>query len=165
LISIKIGPWRASSMGTIDRRLQETAMGTLARYNPFDDLFKDLGKGYLVRPFPFPADSELAMKIDVKESDKEFVVQAEIPGVKKEDIQLEIDGDVVSIRAEAKKEKEEKKDEKLVYSERSYGMASRSFTLPHAVDEKAAKAEYREGVLKLTLPKKNNGGGRRIAIA
>lgn len=140
-------------------------MGTLARYNPFEDFFKDFGKGYFVRPFPFSADSELSMKIDVKESDKEFVVQAEIPGVKKEDIQLEIDGDVVSVRAEVKQEKEEKQDEKLVYSERSYGMVSRSFTLPHAVDEKAAKAEYKEGVLKLTLPKKNSGGGRRITIA
>ena len=140
-------------------------MANLARINPFEDFFKDFGKGYFVRPFAFPPETELSMKIDVKESDKEFVVQAEIPGVRKEDIQLEIDGDVVSVRAEVKQEKEEK-NEKLVYSERSYGMVSRSFTLPHEIDEKGAKAEYKEGVLRLTLPKKADGGGaRRITIA
>lgn len=139
-------------------------MGTLARLNPFEDLMKDFGKGFFIRPFPFSSETELSMKIDVKESDKDFVVQAEIPGVRKEDIQLEIDGELVSLRAEVKQEKEEKKGEKIVYSERSYGMVSRSFTLPHAIDEKAANAEYKDGVLKLTLPKKSNGSARRIAI-
>jgi HSP20 family protein len=141
-------------------------MGTVTRYNPFEDFFKDFGKGYFVRPFQFPAEAELSMKIDVKEADQEFTVQAEVPGVKKEDIQLEIEGDVVSIRAEVKQEKEEKKGEKLVYSERNYGMVSRSFTLPHEIDEKAARAEYKDGVLRLTLPKKSNGAGaRRITVA
>jgi len=105
------------------------------------------------------------MKIDVKEDDKAFTVRADIPGVRKEDIQIDIDDDVVSVRAEAKQEKEEKKGEKVVYSERSYGMVSRSFTLPASVDEKTAKAEYKDGVLNLTLPKKANGSAKRIAVA
>jgi len=71
----------------------------------------------------------------------------------------------VSLRAEAKQEKEEKKDEKVIYSERSYGMVSRSFSLPTEVDAKGAKAEYKDGVLNLTLPKKSNGGGKRIAVS
>jgi HSP20 family protein len=85
--------------------------------------------------------------------------------VKKEDIQVDIDGNQISVRAEVKREKEEKRGEKTVYSERSYGMVSRSFTLPAEVDEKAAKAEYKDGVLNLVLPKKANGGGKRIAIS
>jgi HSP20 family protein len=140
-------------------------MANITRYNPFEDFFSDFGRGFFVRPLAFPAETELKMKIDVKEDDKGYTVQADIPGVKKEDIQVDIEGDTVSLRAEVKQEKEEKKGEKVVYSERSYGMVSRSFSLPTEVDDKAAKAEYKDGVLKLTLPKKTNGGGHRISIA
>lgn len=136
-------------------------MTNLTRYTPFDDLFK----GFFVRPFPFPAETGLEIKLDVKEGDKEFLVQAEIPGVKKEDITVDVDGDTISLRAESKKEKEEKTGEKMVYSERSYGMVGRTFSLPADVDEKAVKAEYKDGVLKLTLPKKTNGAARRITVA
>ena len=139
-------------------------MANISRYSPFEDFFSDFGKGFFVRPYAFPAETEIKMKIDVTEDDKSYTVQADIPGVKKEDIQVDIDGDTVSVRAEAKQEKEEKKDEKVVYSERSYGMVSRSFSLPSEVDDKGAKAEYKDGVLKLMLPKKSNGGTRRISI-
>jgi HSP20 family protein len=101
----------------------------------------------------------------VSEDEKSFTVKADIPGVKKEDIQIDIDDDRVSIRAEAKKQKEEKKDEKVVYSERAYGMVSRSFTLPADVDANGAKAEYRDGVLNLLLPKKANGTAKRLAVS
>jgi HSP20 family protein len=140
-------------------------MANIARYNPFEDFFSDFGKGYFVRPLALPAETELKMKIDVSEDDKAYTVKADIPGVKKEDIQVDIDGDTVSLRAEMKQEKEEKKGEKVVYSERSYGMVSRSFSLPTDVDDKSAKAEYKDGVLKLVLPKKANGGAHRISIA
>jgi HSP20 family protein len=138
-------------------------MSYLTRYEPFDDFFK----GFFVRPFAFPTGTgtEIAIKLDIKEAEKEFFVEAEIPGVRKEDITVDVEGDTVSLRAEAKKEKEEKKGEKIVYSERSYGMVSRSFTLPVDVDDKAVKAEYKDGVLKLVLPKKTNGAGRRIAVS
>lgn len=140
-------------------------MANIMRYNPFEDLFKDFGKGFWVKPVAFPGETELAMKIDVKEDDRAFTVKADIPGVKKEDIQIDVEDDLVSLRAEMKQEKEEKKDEKVVYSERSYGMVSRSFTLPAGVDPKGAKAEYKDGVLNLMLPKKANGGGKRIAVS
>ena len=71
----------------------------------------------------------------------------------------------LAVKAEAKQEKEEKKGEKVIYSERSYGMASRSFTLPAEVDPKGAKAEYKDGVLNLTLPKKSNGSAKRVTIS
>ena len=135
-------------------------MANITRYDPFEDFFK----GFWMKPVPFPAQTELKMKIDVKEDDKSFIVKADVPGVKKDDIQVDIDGDYVSIRAEAKKEKEEKKDAKVVYSERAYGMVSRSFTLPVDVDAKSATAEYKDGVLNLTLPKKSNGSAKRISV-
>jgi HSP20 family protein len=141
-------------------------MANITRYSPFDDLFNELGKGFWVRPFaPLPGDGELKMKIDVSEDDKAFTVKADVPGVKKDDIQIEVNDDQVSVRAEVKQEKEEKKGEKVVYSERSYGMVSRSFTLPAAVDAKGAKAEYKDGVLTLNLPKKANGSSHRVTVA
>jgi len=136
-------------------------MASITRYDPFEDFFK----GFWMKPVSLPAQAELKMKIDVKEDDKGFTVKADIPGVKKEDIQVDIDDDRISLRAEVKHEKEEKKDEKLVYSERSYGMVSRSFTLPADVDAKGAKAEYKDGVLNLTLPKKSNGSAKRISVS
>ena len=135
-------------------------MNNLTRYEPFEDFFK----GFFVRPLAFPTETHLDIKIDVKEGEKEFMVEAEISGVKKEDIFIDVDGDTVSLRAEVKMEKEEK-GEKIVYSERSYGMVSRSFTLPTDVDDKAVKAEYKDGVLKLVLPKKSNGSSRRITVS
>lgn len=140
-------------------------MANITRYNPFDELFKDFGKGFWVKPLAFPAETALEMKVDVKEDEKSYTIRAEIPGVKKDDIKVDVDGNLVSLRAEVKQEKEEKKDEKIVYSERAYGMASRSFTLPGEVDAAGAKAEYQDGLLSLTLPKKANGGGKRIAVS
>jgi len=144
-------------------------MANITRYSPFDELFNEIGKGFWVKPLAFPSGTELSIKVDVKEDEKSYTVRADIPGVKKEDIQVDVDGNVVSLRAETRREteseKEAKKGEKVIYSERSYGMASRSFTLPAEVDSKGAKAEYKDGVLNLTLPKKSNGGGKRIAIS
>jgi HSP20 family protein len=118
-----------------------------------------------VKPLAFPAGTEVSIKVDVKEDEKAYTVRADIPGVKKEDIQVDVEGNMISLRAETKQEKEEKKGEKVIYSERSYGMASRSFTLPAEVDAKGAKAEYKDGVLSLTLPKKGNGGGKRVTVS
>jgi HSP20 family protein len=140
-------------------------MANITRYDPFEDLFKEFGKGFWVRPYALPGETSLEMKIDVKEDDKAYTVKADIPGVRKEDIQVEIDDERVSLRAEVKKEKDEKKDEKVVYSERSYGMVSRSFSLPVPVEAKDAKAEYKDGVLNLTLPKKANGAAKRLAVS
>jgi len=78
---------------------------------------------------------------------------------------VDVDGNVVSLRAESKQEKEEKQGEKVIYSERQFGMVSRSFSLPTEVDEKGAKAEYKDGVLNLMLPKKANGGGKRVSVS
>ena len=107
-------------------------MANITRFSPFDDLLGDFGKGFWLKPVAMPGGEELKIKVDVKEDDKAYTVHAEIPGVKKEDIQVDVSGDQVSIRAEVKKEKEEKKGEKLIHSERYYGMVSRSFSLPRS---------------------------------
>ncbi len=140
-------------------------MANLTRYNPFEELFNEFGKGFWVKPYAFPAETDIKMKIDVTEDDKAYSIKADIPGVKKEDIQVDVNDELVSLRAEVKQEKEEKKGEKVVHSERSYGVVTRTFTLPSAVDAQAAKAEYKDGVLNLVLPKKANGSGKRIAIS
>ncbi len=138
-------------------------MANITRYAPFDNLFDELGKGFWLKPVSLPAGAELKMKLEVKEDEKAYTVQAEVPGVKKEDIQVEVHGDQVSIRAEVRQEKEEKEGGKVIHSERSYGMVSRSFSLPTEVDDKATVAKYKDGMLELTLPKRASGG-KRISV-
>ena len=140
-------------------------MANITRYNPIEDLFNEVSKGFWVKPFALPAEAELKMKLDVKEDEKSYTVRADVPGVKKEDIHVDIDGAHVTLRAESRQEKEEKKGEKVIHSERSYGMVSRSFLLPGEVDSQAAKAEYKDGVLNLMLPKKANASGKRITVS
>ena len=139
-------------------------MANITRYSPFEDLFNDFARGFWVKPLALPGGEDLKMKLDVEEDDKAYKVHAEIPGVKKDDIQIDVNGDQISIRAEVKREKEEKKGEKVLHSERYYGMVSRSFTLPGDVDEKGTVAKYTDGVLDLTLPKKQGNGSRRISV-
>jgi len=143
-------------------------MANIQRYGyggMLDDVFGDLMKGFWVKPVAFPGDGELKMKLDVKEDDKAYTIHAEIPGVQKQDISIDVDGGQVSIRAEVKRESEKQDGEKVLHSERYYGMVSRSMSLPTEVDAQAAKAEYKDGVLNLTLPKKAAKSARRVTIA
>jgi len=106
----------------------------LARLDPFGEL-DDLFKGFFVRPVMFEGKPQMQIKMDLKEKDDAYVVHADIPGVKKEDIHVSIDGNQVSISAETRMEKEEKEGEKVLRSERYVGKVARSFTLAHDVDE------------------------------
>ena len=135
----------------------------LARFDPFRDM-NDFFQGFMLRPVLRDFGAEPQIKLDVAEEDKAYTVKAEIPGVKKEDIQVSIDGNQVSISAEVKQEKEEKEGKKLVRSERYYGKQYRSFSLAHDIDQGKAEAEYHDGVLQLTLPKKNGGESKKIAV-
>ncbi len=137
-------------------------MTSLVRQEPFDVAFPEFFRS-LMRPMRLELEPGLEIRVDLKENDKAYTVHAEIPGVKKEDIDVTIDGNVVSIRAEVKREKEEK-GEKMLRSERYFGAISRSFTLASDVDEKTATAKYADGVLELTLPKKAGGVSRRLQI-
>src|SRR6185503_3890694 len=115
-------------------------MANLTRYNPFGDL-DDLFRGFMLQPVPLEKQAPQIIKVDVKENDGQYTVRADIPGIKKEDINVEIDGNVVSISAEVKREKEQKE-----------------------VDESTAKAKYTDGVLEMTLPKKKGTAHGKIAV-
>ncbi|MBU1691506.1 MAG: Hsp20/alpha crystallin family protein [Gammaproteobacteria bacterium] len=142
-------------------------MANITRYDPFDvalDPFDDLFRGFF-RPVRFEGQpQQMQIKMDVKENDKAYTVHADIPGVKKEDIHVTIEGNQVSISAEVKKEKEEKEGDKVLRSERYYGKVYRSFSLGQDVDEATAVAKYNDGVLDLTLPKKATSSAKKLAI-
>jgi HSP20 family protein len=106
-----------------------------------------------------------SIKMDVREQKESYLVHAEIPGVKKEDIHVMIEGNQVSITAEVKQEKEVKEGERLLRSERSFGQVSRVFQLAHEVDDAKASAKFTDGVLELLLPKKQGTSNRRLTIA
>lgn len=147
-------------------------MASVTRYDPFQiagpfaglDPFDEVFKGFF-RPVRLEGQPEVQIKMDVKEDDKSYTVHADIPGVKKEDISVTVDGNQVSISAEVKQEKEVKDGEKLLRSERCYGKVTRSFALASDLDEGAAQAKYNDGVLELVLPKKVAAtASRQLAI-
>jgi HSP20 family protein len=139
----------------------------LARFDPFLDV-DDMFNRFMMRPFSqFREEmvTEPQIRMDVKEADGKYLINAEIPGVNKDDIHVTVDGNRVSISAEVKQEKEVKEGERIVRSERSYGMASRSFTLADEVDQDQVQAKYNNGVLELTLPKKPGYARKEIPIS
>lgn len=137
----------------------------LSRTSPFFDI-DDVFDRFMMRPLMREGmEIQPQIKMDVKEADGKYVVNAEIPGVKKDDIHVTIDGNRVSISAEVKQEKEAKEGERVIRCERSYGMASRSFTLSDEVDQSQAQAKYDNGVLELTLPKKPGSARKEISIS
>jgi HSP20 family protein len=140
-------------------------MGMLTRYDPLEDLFR----GFFVKPMDLPAGmaalTPQQIKMDVKEQKDAYLVHAEMPGVKKEDIHVTVEGNMVSISAEVKQEKEEKEGDRVLRSERYFGQVSRSFQLGSEVDDAKANAKFTDGVLELTLPKKATAPGKRLNIA
>lgn len=137
----------------------------MTRGNLFDDFFKDFAPGFFVQPLHGDAlPSPAQIRIDVKETDQGYSVEAEVPGVDKDNIHVSIDGNQVSLRAEIQQLDEQKEGERVLRSERYYGSVSRSIQLPAEVDTDQCKARYENGVLKLTLPKKQGGSSRRLSI-
>jgi len=138
----------------------------VARFNPLEDPFEDFFRGFFVRPMGMePRWGRAApFKVDVTENENAYRVLAELPGMKKEDIGVTIDGATVTISAETKHEKDAKEGEKTVWSERYYGKLQRAFTLDQEVDQAKAQARYADGMLELTLPKSAATSVKRIAV-
>jgi HSP20 family protein len=135
----------------------------LSRFNPFgEDFLKDFSWRPVLRRLE---EGEPTMRLDVTEDDQAYTVKAEIPGVGKEDIDVRIEGNQVSIEAEVKKEAEQKEGAKVIRRERYYGRVARAFTLAQAVDEGKAEARYEQGVLVLTLPKKAGEQAKKVAVS
>ena len=136
-------------------------MYALTRHDPLETLF-----GELFRPVRWdngPAEA-LPLRVDVRETADAYVVNAELPGVKKDEIQVEIEGNEVSIAAAIGAERETREGEKWLRTERFHGKTARRFALPQEIDEARADARLTDGVLELTLPKKAPASSRKVAI-
>jgi HSP20 family protein len=145
---------------------------TIVRYDPFRDLrtlqeeVNRLFSNNLSLSFGEEGIARGAWNpnVDIYENKDQIVLEAELPGMKREDFDLTIENSVITLRGERHFEK---KDETDNYHrvERSYGSFTRSFTLPQTVSGEGVKAEYRDGVLRVTLPKREETKARRIEIS
>ena len=145
-----------SNLRLFEPRLFEPALS-----DPFESMFKRF-----MAPLRMEIENgSLDMRLDVTEIDGAYKVRADIPGVKKEDIHVRIDGNVIQIDAEAKKEKDTKdKGGKVLRSERWQGSVSRTFSVAQDVDDAKATAKYEDGVLTLELPKKAGTSSKQLQI-
>ncbi|HTO50428.1 MAG TPA: Hsp20/alpha crystallin family protein [Burkholderiales bacterium] len=139
-------------------------MANITRFDPFSDAFEDVFRR-MWRPVRWEGEAAAPeIKVDVEENDRSYVVKAEIPGVKKEDIDVQIDANVVTISAESKREKKVEEKGKVIRSERYYGSMLRSFSLGTDVDQAEATAKYADGILELTLPKKTTSAAKKLTV-
>ena len=146
-------------------------MTKVSIYDPFADVFPTLFRNFFPEGADLPRGAaqgtngqSVPMRVDVSEADGAYTVKADLPGVQKDAIHVDIDGNRVTIRAEVKRESEQKDGERVLRSERYYGAFARSFALADEVDDTKAVARFENGVLQLTLPKKAVSGARRLAI-
>ncbi|UCV15796.1 Hsp20/alpha crystallin family protein [Quatrionicoccus australiensis] len=137
-------------------------MANITRIDPLEDLFR----GFFVRPVDFNGSPQQtpSIKMDVREEGDNYLVHAELPGVRKEDIHVVVDGNQVSLSAEVKQEKESREGDRLLRSERYFGKVSRSFQLGQEIDDSKAIAKFNDGVLELTLPKRQASPNKRLNI-
>ena len=147
----------------------EPFKGRLDRWKELEDMEKRLST-YLGRPAVQTETGKEAMTVaewsplvDITEDDKEYLIKADLPDVKKEDVKLTVQDDVMSISGERKYEKEEK-GKKYHRIERAYGSFMRSFTLPEDADGSKVSAEYKDGVLNVHLPKSEKAKPKSIEV-
>ena len=140
-------------------------MSNIISYDPFVDTgIDELFRGFF-KPVRFEGTkAPVTIKMDVTENEKGYLIHAEIPGVKKDDINVDIDGNQVTITAEVKREWEKKDGDKMLRSERYFGNVYRSFTLPHELDESMSEAKFADGVLELTLARKTPVAGKKLTV-
>lgn len=144
-------------------------MSNLTPYEPFSiEPVSELFHG-LFRPLrSVTGSNDLPLsdvKIDVTESEHAYAVKAELPGVDKKDIDVKIDGSIVSITAKVERNKELNEGERVIRRERYSGAVSRSLSLGSEIDEATATAQYQDGVLSLTLPKKASSAQKRLQVS
>ena len=148
-------------------------MNTLIRWDPFkemEDLQSRFAKLFGLTPARIIDGGKEALTVaewmpfvDITEDDKEYVVKADLPDVKKEDVKVTVENGVLAITGERKFEKEEK-DRKYHRIERSYGNFLRSFTLPDAADGSKVNAEFKDGVLKVHVPKSDKVKPKAVEV-
>ena len=143
-------------------RPAEAWAGLKSMDSPIDELIR----GFFVKPLAFDRGwaEGASLRLDVTEGEKDYRLVAEMPGVRKEDINVSIVGNEVTISAEVKQEKEAREGERMLRTERFYGKLQRTVALEHPIDEAGAQARYVDGVLELTLPKSESALPKRIAV-
>jgi len=154
----------SESEAAVARAEESSPLGWLESFAPFADLFGRRNRWIE----EFFADQRLAsvmpkLPIDVTESEKEYVVTAEVAGVDKKDLTIECKGGVLSIRGEKKSEREETRDQARVL-ERSYGAFSRTLALPEDADLDHVSASFKDGVLRIEIQKRPGPKSKTIAI-
>lgn len=143
----------------------------LTRFDPFNDVarldpfrrMEDLVREFSMAPMLRGVEPERQIRVDVTETDQAYLVKADMPGLKKDDIRISVEGNTVTISAVMQEEKQESAAG-TVYSERYVGALYRSFSLPQEIDGATTEAKYQDGVLSLTLPKKPGTARKQIAI-
>jgi len=141
----------------------------LTRWEPFremDDMFKGFAPLFGRTPVPRPMEAiaDFLPPADIVEHEKDYLVKVDLPEVKKEDVKVFFDDGVLTVTGERRVEKEEK-GEKMHRTERFFGTFERSFVLPEDVDAKLIRAESKDGVLTLTLPKMTTPKAKPVAIS
>jgi HSP20 family protein len=140
-------------------------MTNLVSYDPFTDTGMDeMFRGFFAPVRVEGGRTPVTIKMDVTETADGYMIHAEMPGVKKDDINVEIEGNQVTITAESKREWEKKEGDKVLRSERYFGNVYRSFTLPAELNEAKSEAKYDKGVLELRLVRKTPVGGRKLPV-
>ena len=139
-------------------------MANITRFDPFFDV-DDLVRGLKLAPLRGGEEAVPKLKLEVHEDEGAYTIHAEVPGARKDDIKVTIDGNQVSISAEIKRQSEQKEKGRVVHSERYYGNVYRSFSLDSAVNESEGSASFKDGVLELVLPKKNGGGPTKLTVS
>lgn len=140
-------------------------MSALTRIDPFEQMLPEMFRR-LAQPLRMGLAGEVAgdIRLDVSETPTDYAVRAEIPGAKKEDVRITVDGNFVNIAAEIRRDKEEKSEGRVLLKESYHGSVSRGFSLAHEIDAAKVVAKFEDGVLKLTLPKREGSGSRTIAV-
>lgn len=136
--------------------------GELAR--SFDRLFDDPWFDRFFAPVRGEAGSARSPALDVHESDRDYTVKVDLPGVAKEDVKITVDGRRISVEAQVSRKEEKKEGDRVVYSERSLTSFARAFTLPQEVNEAESSAKLDNGVLTLTLAKKAAGKSQALKV-
>jgi HSP20 family protein len=145
----------------------------IVKWDPFvelEDVSKHLNRIFGRFPARAEADREVlamadwAPTVDITETDSAYMIKGEIPGVNKEDVKVTIEDGMITMRGERKQEKEEK-NKKFHRIERSYGSFLRSFRVPDDVDENAVKAEFKDGMINVTLPKSGKSKAKSINVS
>lgn len=130
-----------------------------------DQFFSDfVNRGWSVAPRDGDTGTSVLARMDVVDKGDKYAVAVDLPGVKKEDIRVTVEGARVAIAADAKSEKETREGDKVLHSERYATSYARSFELPVEVTEDNAEASFENGVLHLTLPKRAHVAGRRLTV-